>query len=173
MRTRRISTRSHGRAGAVLLATALVIGCGSADRTTSDGSLADGAALVDGSDQASENERVIRDFIEAWSRLDPAELASFFTEDGVYHNMPSGPVQGRANVEELIRGFSARWTETTWDLLTIVSSGNVVIAERLDRTQAGEKSVDLPCVGVFELEGGKIKVWRDYFDQGTYVRAMS
>jgi limonene-1,2-epoxide hydrolase len=69
------------------------------------------------------------------------------------------PVQGRSNVEGLIRGFSATWTETTWDVLTIMSSGNVVIAERLDRTRAGDKSVDLPVVGVFEMEGGKIKVY--------------
>jgi limonene-1,2-epoxide hydrolase len=32
--------------------------------------------------------------------------------------------------------------------------------------------VDLPCAGVFEMQGGKIKVWRDYFDLGTYVKAM-
>ena len=129
--------------------------------------------MADQSDGAAENEQVIVSFIEAWSRLDPAELASFFTEDGIYHNMPTQPVQGRANVEALIRGFSAAWTETTWDVLTIMSSGNVVITERVDRNKAGDKSVDLPVVGVFELEGGKIKVWRDYFDQGTYVRAMS
>jgi len=53
-----------------------------------------------------------------------------------------------------------------------MSSRNVVIAERLDRTKAGDKSVDLPVVGVFELKEGKIKVWRDYFDQGTYMREM-
>ena len=129
-------------------------------------------AVVNQIDRASDNERVIVDFIEAWSRLDPVELASFFTEDGIYHNMPTQPVQGRANVEGLIRGFSAAWTETTWDVLNIMSSGNVVIAERLDRTKAGDKSVDLPVVGVFELEEGKIKVWRDYFDQGTYTRLM-
>jgi limonene-1,2-epoxide hydrolase len=120
-----------------------------------------------------ENEQVIRNFIEAWSRLDPEELASYFSEDGVYHNMPAGPVSGRANVENFIRGFSATWTETTWDLLNIVSSANIVIAERLDRTQAGAKSVDLPCVGVFELEAGKIKVWRDYFDIATYQNALA
>ena len=129
-------------------------------------------AVVNQIDRASGNERVIVDFIEAWSRLDATELASFFTEDGIYHNMPAQPVQGRANVEGLIRGFSAAWTETTWDVLNIMSSGNVVIAERLDRTKAGDKSVDLPVVGVFEFEEGKIKVWRDYFDQGTYTRAM-
>jgi limonene-1,2-epoxide hydrolase len=119
------------------------------------------------------NEQVIREFIEAWSRLDPAELAGFFAEDGVYHNMPMAPVRGRENVQKLIQGFIAPWTQTTWDIRTLLSSGDIVVAERLDRTQAGEKSVDLPCVGVFELEAGKIKVWRDYFDLGTYQRAVA
>ena len=96
----------------------------------------------------------------------------FFSDDGVYHNMPMGPVAGRANVEQLIRGFIASWTETTWDILNIVCSGDVVIAERIGRTRAGDKAVDLPCVGVFELEAGKIKVWRDYFDLATYQRGM-
>lgn len=119
------------------------------------------------------NERVIREFIAAWSRLDPQELSAYFTEDGVYHNMPMAPVAGRKNVEQLIAGFIGSWTETTWDLITIVSSGDVVIAERLDRTRAGDKSVDLPCVGVFELRDGKIAEWRDYFDFGTYQRGMA
>ena len=119
------------------------------------------------------NERIIREFIEAWSRLDPQELASFFTEDGIYHNMPMGPVAGRQNVENLVRGFTQSWTETTWELLNIASSGNLVFAERLDRTRSGEKSVDLPCLGVFELEAGKIKAWRDYFDLTTYQQGLS
>lgn len=114
------------------------------------------------------NEQIVRDFIGAWSRLDPEELAAFFCEDGVYHNIPAGPVSGRAHIENFIRGFTASWTETTWDVLNIVSCGPLVIAERLDRTRAGNKSVDLPCVGVFELEAGKIKIWRDYFDIATY-----
>jgi limonene-1,2-epoxide hydrolase len=120
-----------------------------------------------------ENERIVRSFIAAWSRLDPDELAPYFAEDGVYHNMPMGPVAGRANVEKLIRGFIGSWTETKWDVLNILCSGNVVIAERVDRIRAGEKSVALPVVGVFELEGGKIKKWRDYFDMATYQRAMT
>lgn len=118
------------------------------------------------------NERIIREFIAAWSRLDAAELVAYFSDDGVYHNMPMGPVAGRANVEQLIRGFIASWTETTWDILNLACAGDVVIVERVDRTRAGDKAVDLPCVGVFELEAGKIKVWRDYFDLGTYQRGM-
>ncbi len=119
-----------------------------------------------------ENERIIREFIVAWSRLDPQELAGYFANDGTYHNMPAKPVSGRDNVEGLIRSFIASWTETRWDLLNIASAGNVVMVERLDRTRAGSHSVELPCVGVFELENGKIKAWRDYFDLGTYLRGL-
>jgi len=36
----------------------------------------------------------------------------------------------------------------------------------------GGKPVNLPCCGVFEMQDGKIKVWRDYFDMGTYVSAL-
>lgn len=120
-----------------------------------------------------DNAQIIREFIEAWSRLDPAELAGYFAEDGVYHNMPVGPVAGRENVQRFIESFAGSWTGTTWDILHLASAGDVVIAERLDRTTAGDKAVDLPCVGVFELEGGKIKVWRDYFDMATYANAMA
>ena len=118
------------------------------------------------------NEQIVRDFIEAWSRLDADELAGYFTEDGVYHNMPIQPVKGRENVRRLIQGFLSSWTQTDWEIRTLISAGNVVIAERVERTRAGDKRVDLPCTGVFELEGGKIKEWRDYFDFGTYQRAL-
>jgi limonene-1,2-epoxide hydrolase len=120
-----------------------------------------------------DNETIIRDFIAAWSRLDPEELAGYFAEDGVYHNMPTGPVAGRENVRNMIAGFIGSWTETEWEVLNLMSSGDVVIAERLDRTRAGDKAVDLPCTGVFEMQGGKIKIWRDYFDLGTYMKGMS
>lgn len=119
------------------------------------------------------NLATITEFIAAWSRLDPDELASFFTDDGCYHNIPVGPVTGRDNVRSMIAAFTADWIATQWDLLNIVGAGDVVIAERLDRTEAGDKRVDLPCTGVFEMENGKIKVWRDYFDLSTFTTAMS
>ena len=73
----------------------------------------------------------------------------------------------------MIAAFTADWTATQWDLLNIVGAGDVVIAERPDRTHAGDKTVDLPCTGVFEMENGKIKVWRDSFDMSTFTTAMS
>lgn len=118
------------------------------------------------------NEQVIREFIAAWSRLDADELVSYFTEDGIYHNMPIAPVQGREALRAFIGNFLNGWSETNWDVLTLISSGTTVIAERLDRTIVHGKKVDLPCCGVFEMHDGKIAVWRDYFDMGTYLKAL-
>ena len=118
-------------------------------------------------------EKTIRDFVEAWSRLDAAELASYFCDDGVYHNMPTGPVSGRKNIEAFITGFIRDWTSTEWDIVNLLAAGNLVIVERLDRTVIGDRKVDLPCTGIFEMEAGQIKVWRDYFDLGTYMKALA
>ena len=120
----------------------------------------------------TDNAEIIRNFIAAWARLDAAELAGYFTEDGCYYNIPTQPIRGRANVEQFIRGFTATWTATDWEVSHIVAAGDVVFAERLDKTRTAKGDVDLPCVGVFEMENGKIREWRDYFDLGTFMKAM-
>ena len=119
------------------------------------------------------NKEIVQEFVEAWSSLDADKLAEYFTEDGCYYNIPVQPVTGRDAVREFIRNFLANWTETQWDIIQIAEAGDIVFCERLDRTKTSQGNVDLPCVGVFEMEHGKIKVWRDYFDMGTFIKAMS
>lgn len=142
------------------MTTAIVL----SERCRGETQRSDGAEMTD-------NEKIVRDFIAAWSRLDVDEIVSFFAPDGVYHNMMNKPVSGQDNLRKFIGGFIKSWTKTSWDILNVVGRGDVVMAERLDRTEVGDKSVDLPCCGVFEMQGGKIKIWRDYFDLATYVRA--
>jgi limonene-1,2-epoxide hydrolase len=121
----------------------------------------------------SDNKTVIKEFIEAWSRLDADELVKYFTEDGTYYNMPIAPITGHAALKEFIGGFIKDWTQTDWDVLHLIGDGDVVIAERLDRTKVGDIAVDLPCCGVFEMKNGKIKIWRDYFDMATFMKPFS
>ena len=120
----------------------------------------------------SKNLDNVREFVEHWSTMDPAELAEYFTEDGTYYNMPANPVTGREQIKGFIEAFLSTWTETTWDILNMAEQGDVVFCERLDRTKTTQGDVDLPCVGVFEMRDGKIHVWRDYFDMATYMNAM-
>jgi limonene-1,2-epoxide hydrolase len=75
-------------------------------------------------------------------------------------------------IERFIGAFIADWTETQWALVHTTAIGDRVIAERVDRTKVGRREVELLCVGVFEMAGGKIAVWRDYFDLLTYVRGI-
>src|SRR5437764_11809022 len=119
---------------------------------------------------AVSNEQVVRDFVAAWSRLDADELVGFFTPNGSYHNMMNKPVSGRDALRTFIGGFLKRWSSTEWEILNIVSHDSIVIAERVDRTKIGDRGIDLPCCGVFEMQDGKIKVWRDYFDLATFTR---
>lgn len=119
-----------------------------------------------------DNERIIRDFIAAWSRLDVDELVGYFREDGTYHNMPIQPVAGHAALRPFMAAFLKDWTATEWEIVNIVAQGDVVIAERVDRTVVGDKRVNLPCCGVFEMREGKIQAWRDYFDMGAYMAAL-
>ena len=130
-------------------------------------------ATAQESTEMSDNEIVIREFVAAWSRLDAGELAGYFTEEGIYHNIPSGPVQGRSNIERFIAGFISPWQGTEWEIITLLANDDTVMVERLDKTVVAGKEVNLPCFGVFEMEGGKIKVWRDYFDLATYTDALT
>lgn len=120
----------------------------------------------------TENEKIIREFVAAWSELNADAIVSYFAVDGVYHNMPAQPVKGHTALRQFISSFIKPWTKTDWEILTLVAQGDVVIAERIDRTVAMGKSIDLPCCGVFEMRNGKIGVWRDYFDMATYTRAL-
>lgn len=119
------------------------------------------------------NQQLIADFIAAWPRLDTEEIVGFFAPDGIYHNMPMQPVQGTEALRAFIAGFLAGWTWTSWEVLNLVSAGDLVIAERVDHIKVGDKPIDLPVVGVFEIAGGKIKAWRDYFDLATYMNALA
>lgn len=121
----------------------------------------------------ADNAAIIRDFCAAWSRLDVDEIVDYFTEDGVYHNMPAQPVAGREGLKQFIGGFVANWDKTEWKVLNLLAEGDIVMAERLDCTIAGGKPVDLPCFGIFHMRDGKIAEWRDYFDMATYLKAVS
>ena len=118
-------------------------------------------------------EDVVRGFCEAWSHRDIDELLSFFTDDAVYHNIPIAPVQGTEQIRNMLNVFVPGSQEISFEILHIVSSGDVVLTERVDSFQIGENRVVLPVAGVFELRDGKIAAWRDYFDMAAWTSQTS
>jgi limonene-1,2-epoxide hydrolase len=117
---------------------------------------------------------VVTEFCKKWASPDPDELAGYFTEDAVYHNIPMDPVQGREAIKEFIAGFTAAFDGIDFQIHRQISDGNVVMNERTDtmrRKDGGE--IPLPVTGVFEVIDGKIAKWRDYFDLATVTSAFS
>jgi limonene-1,2-epoxide hydrolase len=121
----------------------------------------------------SENLQRVRDFIAAWQRNDLDEIMGFFTEDCVYHNIPVAPVHGLEATRGVIKGFAGMATRIDWVLHQIAETERgVVLTERTDRFEIGGRWVELPVMGSFELRGGRIAAWRDYFDLAQFQRQL-
>src|SRR4029077_1923799 len=128
----------------------------------------------------SEMERpieVVRRFCAAWSNnRGAAELAAFFTDDAVYHNIPLAPLTGREAIANTIASFirpGAPGIEAIeFRVINIAANGPVVMTERVDVFRLPGKSFELQVMGTFEVRGGKINAWRDYFDQNQFTSRM-
>ncbi len=113
---------------------------------------------------------LVRRFCEAFAGRDVEAVLAFFHEDAVYHNMPLEPVQGKAAIRSVLETFMRPAQEIEFRVLHAAAAGPVVFTERLDRFLMGERWVELPVAGVFEVREGKITAWRDYFDLSTWLK---
>ena len=123
----------------------------------------------DGSAQA--NDALVRDFMAAWERRDTAFILECFTEDAVYHSMPLTPIVGKDAIEAWVRGFEDV-PAGRLEVRNQVASGAVVMNERTDFITLNGKPVTLPICGVFEMDGGRIRAWREYFDLAPATAAF-
>ena len=120
---------------------------------------------------------VVRRFCAAWSENRAAhELAEFFTDDAVYHNIPLKPVAGRDDIENTIATFIRPGRpgieSIDFRVINIAANGPVVMTERVDVFMLTGRSFELPVMGTFEISDGKIKAWRDYFDINQFTTRM-
>ncbi|MFC5332909.1 nuclear transport factor 2 family protein [Mycobacterium branderi] len=46
-------------------------------------------------------------FASAWATKDAARVASYFSDNAVYHNIPMDPVEGRDPIAATVSGFMA------------------------------------------------------------------
>jgi len=120
---------------------------------------------------------VVLRFCAAWSdNRGTAELAAFFTEDAVYHNIPQEPIIGREDIANTIasvlRPGPPGIESIDFRVIHIAANGPVVMTERVDVFKLPGKSFELPVMGTFEVSDGKISAWRDYFDMNQFTSRM-
>ena len=120
---------------------------------------------------------LVRRFCAAWSDdMEAHELAAFFTDDAVYHNIPLEPITGRENIANTIATFirpgAPSIESIEFRVTNIAADGPVVMTERVDVFTLAGRSFELPVMGTFEVSDGKIKAWRDYFDISQFTSRM-
>jgi limonene-1,2-epoxide hydrolase len=109
------------------------------------------------------NDAMIRRFLAAWEQRDTQFIVDCFTDDAVYHSVPLTPITGKPAIAEFVAGF-VHVPPGRLQIHHQIASGNIVMNERIDCITMNGKAVTLPICGVFEIEGYRIKAWREYFD---------
>ena len=120
---------------------------------------------------------LVRRFCAAWSdNVATAELAAFFADDAVYHNIPQAPVTGREAIAETIDSFIRPGPpgieRIEFRVVNIAANGGVVMTERVDVFTVSDRSFELQVMGICEVTEGKITAWRDYFDMNQFTSRM-
>ena len=116
---------------------------------------------------------VVRRFCAAWSdNVGAGELAAFFTDDAVYHNIPLAPVTGREAIAKTISSFirpGAPGIESIdFRVINIAANGPVVMTERVDvfrlpgcaRSRRWGSARSLCCGFVAQRPTGRLNAWR-------------
>jgi len=109
-------------------------------------------------------EEVVRRFCSAVSARDTELLRPMLAGGVVYHNVPMEPSKGIDATLEALATLFVMFEGIRFEVLHLAVTGNTVLTERVDFLRTAQVEAMLPVMGAFDVEGGRIAAWRDYFD---------
>jgi limonene-1,2-epoxide hydrolase len=116
----------------------------------------------------------VRDFESAFNRQDVDALAACFTPAGSYVDTFFGPHAGHAALRAMFERMFREGKNYRWTMDRVVETParaaaewtfSYVVTEAIPRS-AG-RAVRFKGMSLFELAGGKIAAYREYFDTGA------
>ena len=122
------------------------------DTNRTDADLAELAELVEG-------------ILAPWRSLDIAAILESFEPDGVLQSMMAPPIRGTDRIGKVLAKHLAHVESIEFEVVNIARNGEVIFVERVDHLLTKAGTIALPVVGVIHLREGKIREWREYFDQ--------
>jgi limonene-1,2-epoxide hydrolase len=114
---------------------------------------------------------VVSTFMTALGKKDFNTALQYLSDDCEYTNIPISTVQGPVAVRTVLEAFLAPTLENEIVVKHVAVDGSVVFIERTDRHRLANGWVELPVTGVWEVQDGRITLWRDYFDVLTLQQA--
>ena len=114
----------------------------------------------------------VRQMIEAWNTRNWQQVYDLFAQDGVLQSM----MLDEATVgREAIASASARWRRTSPRSSCASStsaSSTAWCSSSASMIRVSRHHGAVPVVGVVEVEQGRVKAWREYYDRAQMIEAM-
>ncbi len=115
------------------------------------------------------NARTVEAFLYALQDEDFDAADSLMADNIEWQNVGYPTIRGRRRIVGIFRrgkgrvGFEVK-------LHRVAAEGNAVLTERTDALIIGPVRMQFWVCGVFEVHGGRITLWRDYFDTFDVVK---
>ena len=113
---------------------------------------------------------IIKELVErqanGWETADADKIIGDFAEDSLFI-VPGSTLKGKQQIKDSAESYFSEFTDTKVTIKRIIGNGSQGAVEwswseknkKTDETSQAEDAI------VFELEGGKIKYWREYIDK--------
>ncbi|MGH8285898.1 MAG: SgcJ/EcaC family oxidoreductase [Steroidobacteraceae bacterium] len=141
---------------AVICAAAIMAGCATTARADTD----------------AQKLATVQRMIQAWNERDWDRVFDLFAEDGVLHSMMVEPVKGRETIRAHISKLTPDIERIELKVRNIGVVDGTVFVERVDDFIYRGRHGAVPVVGVVEVENGRIREWREYYDRASLLGAM-
>jgi len=116
---------------------------------------------------------IVEQMFEGWHALDPDAILSTFADGATMQSMMKVPYHGKTEIRAMLDGFFSGATRVEVEILSRIVNGKLVVFERRDHFTFKGKLGTLPVVGVFEIEDGLIRAWREYYDWAVFERQIA
>ena len=117
---------------------------------------------------------IVRDFEKAFNRQDVDALLACFTDDATYVDTFFGGHTGPAALRAMFERMFHEGRDYAWVMQTVVETPAAAAAEWTFAYVASEavprsagRRVRFSGMSLFELSGGRITRYREYFDEGV------
>ena len=122
---------------------------------------------------------IVDAFLHAYWHQQHERTLALATEDFLWLNMPYPKlrIEGRGALREVLYAPNMGYPEPVEEghhvVGLVMSRGDEVMQERVDRFKVRGTWMDIPCNGIWRVRDGRIALWKDYFDGETYARQMA
>ena len=105
---------------------------------------------------------LVRDWVAAFNRADADEIAGYYSEDAINHQVVRDPVEGRDAIRQM---FASEFSKATMvcEIENIFQDGDWAILEWKD-------PIGLHGCGFFNVVDDKIVFQRGYFSELSFLR---